>query len=167
MSRNSPSSRATQSLRQSNTSLMIHGILKASCPMCAGSHGLRDGVRRSGAGSRMRGARCSPRVRTDPVASTDTIVLAEAGRVLKHVLRYNHDVRHASSMRPMIRAHSITVALDRPARHETAHEALHGSGSGHRHRRSERTLILLTFSVWRIIGRPGCRCEGPANDAAG
>src|SRR5829696_4990430 len=167
MSRSSPSSRATQSLRQSNTSLMIHGTLKASCPMWAGSHGLRDGFRRSGTGSRMRGARCSPRVRTDAVASTDTVVLAEAGGVLRDALRYNHDVRHTRSMRPMIRAHSITVALDRPARYETAHEALHGSGSGHRHRRSERTLILLTFSIWRMIGRPCSRREGPANDAPG
>src|SRR3954447_16280035 len=61
---------------------------------------------------RVRDARCSFRLRTDPVVSTDTIVLAVANGMLRDALTCIQAVMHATPTRTMIRPDSITVALD-------------------------------------------------------
>lgn len=48
------------------------------------------------------------------MVSTDTVVLAEAERMLRDALTCIHAVMHASPTRTMIRPDSITVALDPP-----------------------------------------------------
>ena len=60
----------------------------------------------------MRDARCSSWLRTDPVVSTDAVVLAEAEGILRDALTCIQAVMHARSTRTMIRPDSITVALD-------------------------------------------------------
>jgi hypothetical protein len=47
------------------------------------------------------------------VVSTDPVVLATAERMLRDALACIHAVMHASPTRTMIRAYSITVALER------------------------------------------------------
>src|SRR4051812_45385820 len=63
---------------------------------------------------RVRDARCSSRPRTDPVVSTDPVVLAEANGILRDARMYIQAVMHARPTRTMIRPDSITVALDPP-----------------------------------------------------
>src|SRR3954464_10034746 len=60
----------------------------------------------------MRDARCSHRLRTDPVVSTDAVVLAEADGILRDALTCIQAVMHARPTRTMISPYSITAALD-------------------------------------------------------
>ena len=101
---------------------MIHEVLQGRSPMRAGSQGLCNGTCGSDTASRGRGARCSHRLRIDPVVSTGAMLLAEADGMLRDALTCVQAVMHARPTRTMIRAHSITVALDPPA------AVVHGSG---------------------------------------
>src|SRR5215210_8634251 len=95
---------------------------------------------------RVRDARCSSRLRTDPVVSTDPVVLAEPDGMVRDALTCIQAVMHARPTRAMIRPYSITVALDPPATRRFTRRFRSGFDQG------SRTRDLL--KLWMALRPP-------------